>query len=64
MVPFRVYDPEKKTTWIILNYHSNVGHGEYLVAREDESDEDGTILTLSIADLKKCQMIDFVDGEE
>ncbi|MFK7873880.1 MAG: hypothetical protein AB8C84_12070 [Oligoflexales bacterium] len=62
MIPFRVFDPHKKTTWIILNFHQSTG--EYLVAREDDSDEDGTILTLTVNDLKTCQMIDFVDSED
>ena len=59
MVPFRVYDKEGKKLWIVLNFHPN--SGEYLVALEEEGEDDGLMMTISSADLAKYRLVDFLD---
>lgn len=59
MVPFRVYDAAEKKLWIVLNYHPS--SNEYLVAQEDEGDDDGAMQTISASDLKAFRLVDFLD---
>mgnify|MGYP005706485497 CR=1 FL=1 len=62
MIPFRVFDKENKTTWIVLNYHSNTE--KYLVAREDDSSKDGDLNLISAEELSKLRLVDFYDENE
>ena len=65
MLPFRVYDREEKTTWLILNYHPSANEGLYLAAREDDSPEDGELRLIDATKLSKLRMAGLiVDGEE
>jgi len=64
MVPFRVYDREKKSLWIVLNYHPNSTGGNYLLAREDESDLDGELVLLPADNLTNYRLVDFLDEAE
>lgn len=64
MVPFRVFDRENKTTWIVLNYHPGKDGGQYLVAREDDSSQDGELSLLSAEDISKFRLVDFYDDQE
>ncbi len=59
MAPFRVFDRENKVTWLVINYHPS--SNEYLVAREDDSDQDGELSIISAADLTKFRMLDFLE---
>jgi len=64
MVPFRVYDREKKEMWIVLNFHPNQNGGSYLVAREDDSDADGEMRIVEAEKLKGFRLVDFLDEAE
>jgi hypothetical protein len=65
MIPFRVFDREAKVTWLVINYHQNAStSGEYLVAREDDSDQDGELKVIPADELTKFRMIDFLDEEQ
>ncbi len=61
MIPFRVYDREKKEMWIVLNEHND---GTYLVAREDESESDGDLKLVKTADMLKFKLVDFLEEAE
>ena len=62
MVPFRVYDKENKVMWIVLNFHPNGEHGgTYLLAREDDSDEDGEMKVLQASEITGLRFVDFLD---
>ena len=64
MQPFKVYDRETKITWLILNYHPNPNGGEYLAAREDDTNKDGEIHLIKSSDMKKFKMVGFMDDED
>lgn len=57
MLPFRVFDREKKVTWIVLNFQPDATGGTYLVAREDDSNQDGEISCLSIAEIRRLRLV-------
>jgi hypothetical protein len=63
MLPFRVHDRKEKTTWVIINFHDS--KGSYLAYRQqDDSDDDGIMVELSVDQVVGCRMIDFVaEGE-
>lgn len=61
MVPFRVFDRENKEMWIVLNYHPGTDGGHYLVAREDDSDDDGVMKLIGTKDFVKLRLVDFLD---
>lgn len=62
MVPFRIYDKENKVMWIVLNFHPNGDHGgHYLLAREDDSDEDGEMKILQASEITRLRFVDFLD---
>ena len=64
MVPFRVFDREKKEMWVVLNYHSGAAasnEGTYLLAREDDSDQDGELTIVSAQEMIKFRLVDFLD---
>lgn len=60
MQPFRIFDKAKKATYLVLNYQPNEKGGAYLVARDDESAEDGRMTMLSPQQVCKCQMVGMV----
>jgi hypothetical protein len=65
MVPFRVYDNEKKQMWIVLNYHPNDGEGgSYLVAREESSEHDGIMKILPATSMNGYRLVDFLEEIE
>jgi hypothetical protein len=69
MVPFRVFDRENKDWWIVLNYHPGGGPdgaGSYLVAREDDEDNerDGQMQLIAAKDLSKFKLVDFLEEQE
>jgi len=62
MVPFRVYDREKKEMWIVLNFHGSAPNGgQYLLAREDDSESDGEMRLVNAGDMVKLKLVDFLD---
>jgi hypothetical protein len=69
MVPFRVFDRENKDWWIVLNYHPGAGPdgaGNYLVAREDDEDNerDGQMQLIPAAELSRFRLVDFLEEQE
>ncbi len=61
MVPFRVFDREKKEMWIVLNYHPSQDGGSYLVAREDDQERDGEMAILPAKTLSGFRLVDFLE---
>lgn len=68
MVPFRVFDREKKEMWVVLNYHPGTAAGDngtYLLAREDDAERDGEMAVIAATDVAKFRLVDFLEeGEE
>ena len=64
MLPFKIFDRDQKTTWVILNYHPDADGGSYLGARDDDSDQDGEIVLLTLEQVMKCKMVGFVEDPE
>lgn len=63
MQPFRVHDRKEKTTWVVINYHSS--KGTYLAYRQqDDSEDDGILVELSVDQVTGCRMIDFMSEAE
>ena len=61
MRPFKVYNRETKVTWLILNYHPTPSGGEYLAAREDDSNQDGELEIIQSSELKKLKLVGFLE---
>jgi len=65
MVPFRIFDRERREMWIVLNFHpSATDGGKYLLAREDDSEQDGEIKLIGGEDMAKYRLVDFLDEAE
>jgi hypothetical protein len=65
MIPFRVFDRDNKTMWIVLNYHADAPNGgSYLLAREDDSEADGELKIVQAAKMTSYRLIDFLDEAE
>ena len=64
MVPFRVYDRERKFMLIVLNFHPGDNGGSYLAACETDQDNDGEILTISAIEMKKYKFVDFLEPSQ
>lgn len=64
MVPFRVYDRERKEMWIVLNYQPGDGGGSYLVSREDDTDADGEMRIFGSKDMTRFRLVDFLEDAE
>ncbi|MEY4630942.1 MAG: hypothetical protein RIQ81_1062 [Pseudomonadota bacterium] len=61
MVPFRVFDRDKKEMWIVLNYQSGGTQGSYLLSREDDGDSDGELRIIKAEDMLKFRLVDFLE---
>jgi hypothetical protein len=61
MVPFRVFDRDKKEMWIVLNFQPAGEGGHYLVAKEDDSEDDGIMKLIPAKDFVKFRLVDFLD---
>lgn len=65
MIPFRIFDRDKKELWIVLNFEPMQKGGRYLAAREDDtSDLDGSLGFISSDDLDKYKFVEFITQEE
>jgi hypothetical protein len=64
MIPFRVFDRDKKHMWQIINYHPDANGGQYLAAREDDGDSDGDLELITAQNIKKMKFVDFIDEVE
>ena len=64
MVPFRIFDRENKEMWIVVNYHpggGSDGNGNYLLAKEDDTEKDGEMTIKSAEQVARCRLVDFMD---
>jgi hypothetical protein len=61
MVPFRVFDRDKKEMWIVLNYQNGGTSGSYLMSREDDGDSDGELRIVKAEDMLKFRLVDFLE---
>jgi hypothetical protein len=65
MIPFRVFDRDKKRMWQIINYHPHsTNGGHYLATKEDDGESDGDIELIAATDLTKMKFVDFLDEAE
>jgi hypothetical protein len=65
MIPFRVFDRDKKAMWIVLNYHAGDSNGgSYLLAREDDSENDGELKIVPANSMAGFRLVDFLDEAE
>lgn len=67
MMPFRVFDKEKKEMWIVLNYHPGTKPGDmgaYLMTREDDGQMDGEMAIKPAEQVARLRMVDFLDEGE
>lgn len=66
MVPFRVFDRDKKELWVVLNFEAGGGkqEGRYLVAKEDDSnDQDGTLGYIGTSELARFKFVEFLTDD-
>ena len=61
MVPFRVFDRDKKEMWIVLNYQPGGTAGSYLLSREDDGESDGELRIVKAEDMLKFRLVDFLE---
>lgn len=67
MIPFRVFDQEKRQLWQIINHHQGSDGGQYLAAldgedpEDDEQGIDGEIRLIPAADIVKYKFVDFIE---
>lgn len=66
MVPFRVFDREKKQMWQIINYHpgSAGSEGSYLATKEDDDASDGDMRIIPSDELAGFKFVDFLEEVE
>lgn len=65
MIPFRIFDRDKKELWVVLNFEPMQKGGRYLVAREDDtSDHDGSLGYIMSDDLDKYKFVEFITQDE
>ena len=65
MVPFRVFDRDKKHMWQVINYHPDPATGGgYLATREDDSDSDGDMQIIPAFEMVKMKFVDFLEEPE
>lgn len=66
MVPFRIYDKEKKQVWQVINFHPNMDKGSYLASYDgeehgDDSSRDGEMRFISADEMLNFRFIDFLE---
>ncbi len=65
MVPFRVFDRDKKQMWQIINYHPSQGtDGSYLATKEDDDATDGDMKIIPATELASYKFVDFLEEVE
>jgi hypothetical protein len=65
MLPFRVFDKEKKQMWQVINYHPGAGsEGSYLATKEDDDTTDGDMLIIPAKELVTFKFVDFLEEAE
>ncbi|MFW7380438.1 MAG: hypothetical protein ACOH5I_16620 [Oligoflexus sp.] len=65
MVPFRVFDREKKQMWQIINYHPVANtQGAYLATKEDDDASDGDMRIIPAEELAAFKFVDFLEEVE
>lgn len=65
MLPFRVFDKEKKQMWQVINYHPGTNSdGSYLATKEDDDVTDGDMRIIPAAELVSFKFVDFLEEVE
>ena len=65
MLPFRVFDKEKKQMWQVINYHPGTNSdGSYLATKEDDDVTDGDMRIISASELVSFKFVDFLEEVE
>jgi hypothetical protein len=65
MLPFRVFDKEKKQMWQVINYHPGTNSdGSYLATKEDDDVTDGDMRIIPAAELVTFKFVDFLEEVE
>ena len=64
MLPFRVFDKEKKQMWQVINYHPGANDGTYLATKEDDDSTDGDMRIIPAAELVNFKFVDFLEEVE
>ncbi len=65
MLPFRVFDKEKKEMWQVINYHPGAGtEGSYLAAKEDDDATDRDMRLIQVSELVTFKFVDFLEEAE
>ncbi len=65
MIPFRIFDRDKKELWVVLSFEAMPKGGRYLVAREDDTSEnDGAMSFIMSDDLERYRFVEFLTQEE
>jgi hypothetical protein len=60
MIPFRVVSKADRSFWIVLNYQPGASSGQYLIAREIDTETDGEIRIIDAARMTDFRMVDFL----
>jgi hypothetical protein len=65
MLPFRVFDREKKQMWQVINYHPGTNSdGSYLATKEDDDATDGDLRIIPAVELASYKFVDFLEEVE
>jgi len=64
MLPFRVFDKEKKQMWQVINYHPGGSEGSYLATKEDDDVTDGDMRIIPATELVNFKFVDFLEEVE
>ncbi len=65
MLPFRVFDKEKKQMWQVINYHPGANsEGSYLATKEDDDATDGDMRIITAQELVNFKFVDFLEEAE
>ena len=65
MLPFRVFDKEKKEMWQVINYHPGASsEGSYLAAKEDDDNTDRDMRLIPASELVTFKFVDFLEEAE
>jgi hypothetical protein len=64
MLPFRVFDKEKKQMWQVINYHSGANEGSYLATKEDDDATDGDMRIIPASEIVNYKFVDFLEEVE
>lgn len=64
MIPFRVFNRDKKEMWIVLNFQPGSDGGGYLASRQVDSDAEGELALIPAKDFLKYRFEGFIEAPE